>query len=314
MSMSAEVETMFYVGRETPWHGLGISVESAPIAEDAIVLAGLDWEVTKEKVFTERGIQIPNFYATTRNTDGNVYGMVTDKYKVVQNKEAFAFMDNLIGEGVKYETAGSLFDGKKVWLLARMPERKILGEKFETYCVLTNSHDGKNAVQVACTPIRVVCNNTLNLALGSAKRIWSTRHCGTLEGKLADAKDTLGFASTYMDALNVEAEKMATTPLNAVQLGKVVAEAFPINESMSKRQIENAEEARNTFNAYYNRDDVQNFKNTLYGAILAITDYVDHATPQRLTSDYNANRFNKIIGGHSAVDNFVNIARRVAVA
>lgn len=312
--MSAEVETMFYVGRETPWHGLGISVESAPIAEDAIVLAGLDWEVTKEKVFTERGIQIPNFYATTRNTDGNVYGMVTDKYKVVQNKEAFAFMDNLIGEGVKYETAGSLFDGKKVWLLARMPERKILGEKFETYCVLTNSHDGKNAVQVACTPIRVVCNNTLNLALGSAKRIWSTRHCGTLEGKLADAKDTLGFASTYMDALNVEAEKMATTPLNAVQLGKVVAEAFPINESMSKRQIENAEEARNTFNAYYNRDDVQNFKNTLYGAILAITDYVDHATPQRLTSDYNANRFNKIIGGHSAVDNFVNIARRVAVA
>lgn len=312
--MSAEVETMFYVGRETPWHGLGISVESAPIAEDAIVLAGLDWEVTKEKVFTERGIQIPNFYATTRNTDGNVYGMVTDKYKVVQNREAFAFMDNLIGEGVKYETAGSLFDGKKVWLLARMPERKILGEKFETYCVLTNSHDGKNAVQVACTPIRVVCNNTLNLAIGSAKRIWSTRHCGTLEGKLADAKDTLGFASTYMDALNVEAEKMATTPLNAVQLGKVVAEAFPINESMSKRQIENAEEARNTFNAYYNRDDVQNFKNTLYGAILAITDYVDHATPQRLTSDYNANRFNKIIGGHSAVDNFVNIAKRVAVA
>lgn len=312
--MSAEVETMFYVGRETPWHGLGISVESAPIAEDAIVLAGLDWEVTKEKVFTERGIQIPNFYATTRNTDGNVYGMVTDKYKVVQNREAFAFMDNLIGEGVKYETAGSLFDGKKVWLLARMPERKILGEKFETYCVLTNSHDGKNAVQVACTPIRVVCNNTLNLAMGSAKRIWSTRHCGTLEGKLADAKDTLGFASTYMDALNVEAEKMATTPLNAVQLGKVVAEAFPINESMSKRQIENAEEARNTFNAYYNRDDVQNFKNTLYGAILAITDYVDHATPQRLTSDYNANRFNKIIGGHSAVDNFVNIAKRVAVA
>lgn len=312
--MSAEVETMFYVGRETPWHGLGISVESAPIAEYAIVLAGLDWEVTKEKVFTERGIQIPNFYATTRNTDGNVYGMVTDKYKVVQNREAFAFMDNLIGEGVKYETAGSLFDGKKVWLLARMPERKILGEKFETYCVLTNSHDGKNAVQVACTPIRVVCNNTLNLAIGSAKRIWSTRHCGTLEGKLADAKDTLGFASTYMDALNVEAEKMATTPLNAVQLGKVVAEAFPINESMSKRQIENAEEARNTFNAYYNRDDVQNFKNTLYGAILAITDYVDHATPQRLTSDYNANRFNKIIGGHSAVDNFVNIAKRVAAA
>ena len=75
--MSAEVESMFYVGRETPWHGLGISVESAPISEDAIVMAGLDWEVTKEKVFTEGGKLIPNFYATTRSTDGNVYGMVT---------------------------------------------------------------------------------------------------------------------------------------------------------------------------------------------------------------------------------------------
>ena len=312
--MSAEVENMFYVGRETPWHGLGISVESAPISEDAIVMAGLDWEVTKEKVFTEGGKLIPNFYATTRSTDGNVYGMVTNKYKVIQNKEAFAFMDNLIGEGVKYETAGSLFEGKKIWLLAKMPERQILGDKFETYCVLTNSHDGKNAVQVAMTPVRVVCNNTLNLALGRAKRIWSTRHCGSIEGKLADAKETLGFAEQYMNELNTEAEKMATTTLNAVQLGKVVANVFPIAEAMSNRQKTNAEDARNTFMSYYNREDVQPFKNTLYGAILAITDYVDHATPARVTADYNANRFNKIITGHALMDNFVKVAKSVAVA
>ena len=116
--MPALVEEMFYV-REKPWHGLGTRVEEAPTSENALILAGLNWTVEQENVYTDFGEIIPGYRANIRSTDRRVLGVVTDRYKVVQNAEAFAFTDELLGKGVRYETAGSLQDGRKVWLLAR---------------------------------------------------------------------------------------------------------------------------------------------------------------------------------------------------
>ena len=112
--MAAEIETMFYV-RETPWHGLGTKVMEAPTSKEALNLSGLDWKVEQEKIYTENGNVVTGFKANVRDTDKKVLGVVTDRYKVVQNEEAFAFTDELIGEGVCYETAGSLQGGRKVW-------------------------------------------------------------------------------------------------------------------------------------------------------------------------------------------------------
>ena len=317
--MSANIETLFYTsneqnGRFVPWHGLGTSVAEAPTSLDAIHYAGLDWKVEKTPVInTFNNEEIPGWYATTRTSDGSVYGMVTKKYQIVQNDEAFSFMDNLLGEGVKFETAGSLFDGKKIWMLAKLPEdMTILGDKITPYVVLTNSHEGKSAVQVACTPIRVVCNNTLNMALGNASRTWSTRHVGDIQGKLLEAERTLGLAQKYLKELNNTAEMMAVTELNQTQLTKVVNEVFPITADMTDRKIQNAEEQRRTFYDYYNRDDVQPFKDTVYGAVLAITDYLDHANPDRLTKNYNESRFNNIIATNNLADKFTKVALAVA--
>ena len=102
--MPALVETMFYV-RETPWHGLGTKVDEAPTSAEAIKLAGLDWNVSSEPIYTNDQIEIPNMKANIRDTDRTVLGVVSDRYKVVQNKEAFEFTDSLINEEVKYETA-----------------------------------------------------------------------------------------------------------------------------------------------------------------------------------------------------------------
>lgn len=135
--MAANVESMFYV-RETPWHGLGTKVMEAPTSKDALSLAGLDWKVLQEPIYTE-------------------------------NEEAFAFTDGLLGEGVRYETAGSLQGGKKVWMLAHLPHEYIIsGERISPYLLFSNTHDGSGAIKVALTPVRVVCNNTLNLALNTA--------------------------------------------------------------------------------------------------------------------------------------------------
>lgn len=303
--MSAEVENMMYVGRETPWHGMGISVENAPTSEDAIKLAGLDWEVSKEKVFTESGIQIPGFYATTRNTDGSVYGMVTSKYQVIQNKDAFAFMDALLdmedGKDVHYETAGSLFGGRKVWMLARMPEITVNGDKVESYCVITNSHDGKNAVQVCMTPIRVVCQNTLNLALDGAKRIWSTRHTGSFEGKLEDARMTLEFANKYNTELINFADELANTSVNAIQFNRFVNEMWVLNDDASDRQKKNIIELQDDFRTYYQRDDIKKFNGSAWGVMMALTDFTQHRDPNRMTSTYAERRFDSVLSSTNDV-------------
>lgn len=140
--MAANVESMFYT-RTAPWHGLGTRVLEAPASKEALVLAGLDWKVLQKSLSTADGLPVPGFKANVRETDNRVLGVVTDRYKVVQNEDAFAFTDSLLGEGVTYETAGSLQDGRRTWILARLPQRYIIsGDEMAPYLVFMNSHDG----------------------------------------------------------------------------------------------------------------------------------------------------------------------------
>ncbi len=158
--MSANVETMFYV-REKPWHGLGTRIEKAPTSADALVYADLDWDVIQKAVYTEDGTLISGYKVNTRSTDNAALGIVSDRYKVVQNRDAFRFTDDLLGEGVTYETAGALQGGRKAWMLARMPQRYIVaGDEIAPYLVVMNSHDGSSGIKIAMTPVRVVCQNS----------------------------------------------------------------------------------------------------------------------------------------------------------
>ena len=199
-------------------------VWEAPTSRDAIELAGLNWSVNSNPIYDVFGNEIKGFKANTRSSDNSVLGVVTDKYKIVQNIDAFDFTDNLIGEEMYYETAGSLRKGKTIWLLGKMPERYICEDKFDPYIVFTNTHDGTGAVKIAMTPIRVVCNNTLNMALSSAKRSWSTKHMGNMEAKLSEARHTLELANDYLNNLAIEADKLANETMkeeDIVRLTKV---------------------------------------------------------------------------------------------
>ena len=196
--MPANVETMF-AARETPWHGRGRIIMDAPASREALELAGLDWLVESRNIYSGTGAMIPGYRANVRSTDDAVLGVVSDRYRIVQNEEAFQFTDDLLGEGVTYETAGSLQGGKKVWMLARLPRKYLIaGDQVVPYLVIFNSHDGSSGVKVAMTPIRVVCQNTLNLALNTAKRSWTARHTENVLLRVQDARETLQLDSNKL--------------------------------------------------------------------------------------------------------------------
>lgn len=300
--MPALVETMFYV-RETPWHGLGTKVDEAPTSAEAIKLAGLDWNVVCEPIYTGDNIEIPNMKANIRETDRSVLGVVSDRYKLVQNKEAFEFTDSLINEEVKYETAGSLKNGKVVWMLAKMPERKILDDKFDPYICFTNSFDGSGAIRACMTPVRVVCQNTLNLALDTTTRQWSTRHIGDIEGKLIEAQHTLGLANNYMDELANDANRLVDIKVTDAELEAIFDELYPVDVNKdSQRKINNVLDFKDKLFKCYAMPDIAQYKGTAWGIINATTDLVDHMAPARMTGNYRENNWGTIMLGHPLVD------------
>ena len=302
--MSANVETMFYV-REKPWHGLGTRVEDAPTSKDALYLAGLDWRIEGRPVFDERGNQISGYKANTRDKDGKVMGIVSNRYTIVQNAEAFEFTDALIGEGVTYETAGSLKGGKQIWLLARLPEREILGDKFEPFICFTNTHDGTGAVRACMTPIRVVCNNTLNAALAQAERTWSTPHRGDVQGRIAEAKKTLLMADNYLDALENAADALANAPMSDADVEYTLDAMFALPEDATERQKTNAQRAKDGIMVCMLAPDLIQFLHTKWGFLNAVSDYVGHAEPMRKTQNFDENRWKNIIAGHRIFDKAV---------
>jgi phage/plasmid-like protein (TIGR03299 family) len=221
-------------------------------------------------------------------TDKNIpLGVVKGRYKIVQNVEAFDFVDDIIGNKdipCRYETAGSLFNGKRIFLLVKLPNKELLGDEVENYLFFTNSHDGTSSLMAGITNIRVVCNNTLQMAIQGSKRTWSCRHTTNITRKKQQAKESLGLAVKYMDSMNDMAEKLYQI--------KIDEEAF-FRKLFDKSNMaeKNKEETIERIHLIYNeKDDLQNFKGTGWGMYNAIADFVSNTIPLRMTKTYNENK------------------------
>lgn len=302
--MAANVESMFSV-RETPWHGLGTIIEEAPTSDDALRIAGLDWRVIQSDVICkDTGLIVPGYKVNIRDTDMKALGMVTDKYKIVQNSEAFAFTDALLGEGVRYETAGSLANGRRVWMLAKLEGRMMTDEKVDPYLVFTNSHDGTGAVRVAITPVRVVCQNTLNLALQNAQRHWACIHKGNIQDKMEEAKRTLINAESYMNVLEEEFGELKLKKLTVDDVRDYINMLIPLDETdPSKTKIRNIEAMRQDLMCrYLYAPDLVDVEHSAYRFVNAVSDFATHREPFRRTANYQENMFMKTIDGNALID------------
>lgn len=326
--MAANFETGFSASGVVPWHKLGIVIEEAPTFDEAIKLAGLDWDVIPKPIFDEYGRVILGFKVNQRSTDNKNLGIVTDRYKIVQNRIAFAFTEALLGEGVRYETAGSLASGKRVWILARMEGTLLAEEKIDPYLVFTNNHDGTGAVRVAVTPIRVVCQNTLNLALKSASRHWSCTHTGDIQGKLDEARYTLSNAKAYMKALEEEFGELKlkkisdskvremTDKLLEIEFNNLFKNAANTGKTLELKEVmrqqkfeEKLNRKRNDIlNIYYDKPDLKDTEYTAFRFVNAVSDYATHTTDHKNTANYQENLFMRTIDGHPLIDTSYQIA------
>ena len=307
--MAANVESMFYI-RTAPWHGLGIRVENALTSGEALRMAGLDWRVIQKRMTTEDGQPIEGFLANMRESDGRLLGVVTERYQVVQNQEAFAFTDELLGAGVTYETAGVLQNGRRTWILARLPQRYIIsGDEITPYLVFMNSHDGTGAIRAAMTPVRVVCQNTLNLALATAKRSWSTNHVGDIRGKMEDAKTTLLFADRYMGELGKAIDALNRKKLSDRQVYAYIDTLFPLAADATEQQKKNLIRLKEDVKMrYFDAPDLQDMGKNAYRFLNAVSDFATHTKPLKVRASSRESLFAKTVEGNPLIDRAYQLA------
>jgi len=274
----------FYYG-EKPWHGLGTQVDHILTAREALQSARLDWTVKKKEVFfrdEKNYYASAGAYATVRTDIDYPLGIVSEKYIPIQNTEAFDFIDTLVAsKEAKYITAGALFKGKKVFLLCQLPGQIVLNNKdnINKYLLLVNSHDGSSTMRVYFTAIRVVCNNTLNIALSASNETETVRihHKGDMQDKIKQAREILGISAAYFKEMEETYAKFANYIISmkeATEYFKTVVNNDTPQASRVRSQIEKL---------YYEGAGAELAVNTLWGAYNAVVEYVDH-----YKVDYNA--------------------------
>ncbi|WP_442913170.1 DUF932 domain-containing protein [Lawsonibacter sp. JLR.KK007] len=263
-----------------------------------------NWEVVQTDVYTGDGSLIAGYKANLRSTDNAPLGIVSDRYKVVQNEDAFQFTDDLLGAGVTYETAGALQGGRKVWMLARMSHRYIIaGDEIAPYLVVMNSHDGSSGIKVAMTPIRVVCQNTLNLALNSAKRIWTTKHTENVMLRVHEAEETLGLAEKYMSELGRGIDTLSQIKLPDRKIMELMQEFFPVTADMPEVQRKNNLRLLEDMKMrYWDAPDLSSVGKNGYRFVNAVSDFATHSNPIRKTKNYNENLFLRTVEGNPMID------------
>jgi len=197
--MPADVQTMFSVGSR-PWHGLGHVLDTAPSCADALTLAGLDWQVGLRPMLSAVSdggpmVPVPGARAVWRRDTGTILGVVGEDFAPLQNDDAFRFFEPLVSEGlITLETAGALREGRRVWIMARVagdPAEILAGDTVDPYLLMCHGHDGSLALRVGFNPVRVVCANTLALALDKGEGLFTLRHTSGLDEGLARARTVI---------------------------------------------------------------------------------------------------------------------------
>lgn len=314
--------SMFSVGI-TPWHGLGTILDKPPTVEEAIVCAGLNWQVRLQPLhmlYDGESLPVPG-YATVRDSDKKVLGVVGPTYKPLQNKDAFHFFQPFLdAKEATIETAGSLRGGTRVWVLAKVtqdPIEIVPGDAVLNYVLLSNGHDGTMAIRVGMTPQRVVCMNTLSAAhTSAASRLLRVRHTKKAAETLDVVRDTMDLLRREFVATTDQYKALATKGVRKEDLETYVRRVF--NPKITK--VETTDEQEDTSERVLAKiiplfengagNNMPGVRGTMWGAYNAITHYTSHERGRNVD-----NRINSLWYGDSANVNgrALDVALKMAV-
>lgn len=287
----------FFSVKEKAWHGLGQIVDQYPTSAEALQHAGLDYEVTKEDLFTasynndgqlmDYTSKVPTHFATMRKDTGAILGVVGKDYEIVQNRDAFTFFDSIVGgDGIQYETAGALGNGERIFITAKLPGYIKVGsdDLIEKYLFLTTSHDGFGSITAAFTPIRIVCNNTLNAALRNHSNSIKIRHTVNAKQRLEQAHKLMGISNKMSDEMEAFFNRWTKISITDTQVRKLIEAALiPNKESLAHLQHGDRDKCSTYFQnmcehayEYAMSNPTQQLattRGTVFGAYNAVTGY-----------------------------------------
>lgn len=324
--MAAAVES-FASFREPAWHGLGTVFDhEVTSASEMLRLANLNnWNVRLED------IELPENYTSSKlnflvvrdhpiNGNPDVLSVVGERYQTLQNEELFAFGDYLL-DGARWETAGSLKNGRVVFGSLALERETVLdpdgvSDKVKTYLLVNTSHDGSVAVAASITPVRVVCANTLNVALKGTKQSFKMRHTSTLEGRIASAREALGLANSYMDEFDKMAKELIEKEITKATFDKIVATAYPMPDKDKKGAFKKWENKIDLLEELYVADTNKNINKTAWGAYNTLTERLDWYRPSRAGNNEGilaaASGFDTVINAEK--NKLLGIVKEVAFA
>ena len=322
--MAHEIETVngqsaFASLREPAWHQLGTVFNEEVSTAEMLELAHLnDWDVRLEPVEIPDGFNSDKSYNYVTRTNpfdrsqNDVLGVVGERYRILQNEELFDFGDALLHGGGRWETAGSIKGGRQVFGSLALERETVLdpngvGDKVNTYLLVNTSHDGSIAIQASVTPVRVVCANTLNLALGGGvgrhrgiKQSFKIRHTQTASGKIQAAREALGLANVYMDEFDKMAQAMIEQTVTNDQFAKMVELAYPKPEENKKGAEAKWQNKVDLLEYIYTGPFNDTIAGTAWGALNALTERMDWHRSARKGSN------EAILAGASGFDAMVN--------
>jgi len=298
------------------WHHLGEIFElggsQGPDSERAMELSHLGWMVKTEPIQVVGGKVIEDKYATVRQDTGTALGVVGGRYTILQNRDAFAFLDSLLQDGImRYESAFALAGGARVVLLARLPSVDTIAEGDDSlrYIMFENTHDGSGAISCMPTEVRAVCANTVALAYRMGKgRVFNIRHCGDMDMKLRQAKQYLSQFDEQFDLFCEQGRTLATRRFSQVELEQYLETLFPTPkpdaENKKLRAITIRKNTVESIRDHYRRRnrELPSIQGTWWALFNSVTEYVDHDSRTRGASERAKaeNRFASVTSGPKA--------------
>lgn len=310
--MSANIATKldgsyaFVSAKEPAWHGLGKVLKDAFTADVALKQGGLDFDVIKIQNQLETGLVIPDSFSLMRtdridNANG-ILGSCGKQYHIVQNEDLFSFFDFLVEDNhAIYQTAGALGNGERVWILARLPKDIVVGndDVVNQYILVTNAHTGKHSALAMVTPVRVVCNNTLNMALKGKSNYVTIRHFKNATQKLQEAHKLLGFTTKYYDELSTTYNKMQKKVVSDSDVTRWVKQVLgaPSKKDISTKKLNHVQ---SIMNLYESGEGAQFSRGTLWGFVNAVTEYADFEKVVRGDENNKSKRLNSVWFGTGA--------------